>query len=222
MVGDVKTRSYDNSRRQARVRATRQEVLTAARNLFLERGYPATTVEAIAEASDTPIATVYRLFGSKRTILSAVLDVAFGGDDEPIAFGDRPAVRAAFAQPDPGALIDAFARIVRELQERAAAIQHVLAGAAAVDAEAAAQLVITRQQRFTGQSRVAAELARRQVLAPGISEAEAADLIYAFMSPEVYRILTAERGWTPERYEAWLATTLRHALLQLPAALEDR
>jgi AcrR family transcriptional regulator len=213
MARDVKTRPYDNSRREARVRATRQEVLMAARNLFLERGYPATTVEAIAEASDTPIATVYRLFGSKRAILSAVLDVAFGGDDEPIAFGDRPAVQAAFAQADAGALIDAFARIGRELQERAAAIQHVLAGAAAVDAEAAEQLVITRQQRLTGQSRVAAELARRNALASGLTEAEAADLIYVFMSPEVYRILTTERGWNPKRYEAWLAMTLRRALL---------
>jgi AcrR family transcriptional regulator len=213
MAGDVKTRPYDNSRRQARVRATRQEVLTAARDLFLERGYPPTTVEAIAEASDTPVATVYRLFGSKRAILSAVLDVAFGGDDEPIAFGDRPAVRDAFAQADANALIDGFARIGRELQERAAAIQHVLAGAAAVDAEAAEQLVITRQQRLTGQSRVAAELARRNALASGLTEAEAADLIYVFMSPEVYRILNAERGWSPKRYEVWLATTLRRALL---------
>jgi hypothetical protein len=33
------------------------------------------------------------------------------------------------------------------------------------------------------------------------------------MSPEVYGILTAERGWAPKRYEAWLATTLRRALL---------
>jgi TetR/AcrR family transcriptional regulator, regulator of autoinduction and epiphytic fitness len=213
MAGDVKTRPYDNSRRQARVRATRQEVLTAARDLFLERGYPPTTVEAIAEASDTPVATVYRLFGSKRAILSAVLDVAFGGDDEPIAFGERPAVRDAFAQADANALIDGFARIGRELQERAAAIQHVLAGAAAVDAEAAEQLVITRQQRLTGQSRVAAELARRNALASGLTEAEAADLIYVFMSPEVYRILNAERGWSPKRYEVWLATTLRRALL---------
>jgi AcrR family transcriptional regulator len=213
MASDVKTRPYDNSRRQSRVRATRQEVLRAARKLFLERGYPATTMEAIAEESDTPIATVYRLFRSKRAILSAVLDVAFGGDDEPIAFGDRPVVWAALAQADAGTLIDAFARIGRELQERAGPIQHVLAGAAAVDPEAAEQLAITRQQRLTGQSRVAAELARRQALGPGLSEADAADLIYVFMSPEVHRILTAERGWTPKRYEAWLATTLRRALL---------
>ena len=47
-------------------------------------------MEAIAEESNTPIATAYRLFGSKQAILSAVLDVAVGGDDEPIAFGTAP------------------------------------------------------------------------------------------------------------------------------------
>jgi hypothetical protein len=82
-----------------------------------------------------------------------------------------------------------------------------------VDPDAAEQLAITRQQRLTGQSRVAAELARRHALAPGHSEAEAADLIYVFMSPEIYRILTAERGWASTRYQTWLATTLRRALL---------
>ncbi|MDP8929202.1 MAG: TetR/AcrR family transcriptional regulator [Actinomycetota bacterium] len=70
----------------------------AARQLFVERGYPATTIEAIADAAATPLATVYRLFGSKRGILSAVLDVAFGGDDEPIAFADHPGVQAALAE----------------------------------------------------------------------------------------------------------------------------
>src|SRR5258707_2103188 len=113
MAEAVKGRSYDNSRRQARVRATRAQVAAAALGLFIERGYPATTIEAIAAASDTPIATVYRLFGSKRGILSHVVDIAFGGDDQPIAFADRPAVRSALAEPDPGRLLAAFAHLAR-------------------------------------------------------------------------------------------------------------
>jgi AcrR family transcriptional regulator len=71
---------------------------------------------------------LYRLFGSKRGILSAVLDVAFGGVDEPIEFQERPAVRDALAEPDPGRLPDAFARIYRELLDRSAAVQRVFAG----------------------------------------------------------------------------------------------
>jgi hypothetical protein len=32
--------------------------------------------------------------------------------------------------------------------------------------------------------------------------------------PEVYRTLVLERGWSPDRYEAWLATTLVRDLLR--------
>jgi AcrR family transcriptional regulator len=214
MDGTVKRRSYDNSRRRELTRATRAEVVAAAQQLFVADGYPATTIESIAEVSQTPIATVYRLFGSKRGILLAVLDVAFGGDDEPVPFQQRPAVRAALAEPDPGRLLDAFARLCRELLERSASIQHVLAGAAAADADAAAVLATSKEQRYTGQSRIARELASRRALADGITKTKAADLIYALMSPDLHRIFTVERGWSPRRYEAWLASTLRAQLLR--------
>jgi hypothetical protein len=73
-----------------------------------------------------------------------VLDVAFGGVDEPIEFQERPAVRAALAEPDPGRLPDAFARICRELLDRSAAVQLARARrAVAVDAEAADLLDVT-------------------------------------------------------------------------------
>lgn len=213
MSEDVKRRRYDNSRRQALTRATRAGVISAARQLFVERGYPTTTIDAIADASGTPPATVYRLFGSKRGILSAVLDVAFGGDDEPVAFQDRPAVQAALTERDPGAQLDGFAHICRELLDRSAPIQHVLASAATVDAEAADLLEITRRQRHAGQSRIVRALANHDALAGGLAEPEAADIVYTLMSPEVHRILTSERGWSPDRYEKWVATALRALLL---------
>src|SRR5262249_26344259 len=50
---------------QARPRLARAAVVQAARALFLQRGYAATTIEAISDASDVPPATVYRLFSSK-------------------------------------------------------------------------------------------------------------------------------------------------------------
>jgi AcrR family transcriptional regulator len=209
----VKERGYDNSRRQAQTRATKAAVVSAARDLFVRRGYPATTVDAVAEAAAVPIATVYRLFGSKRGILSAVLDVAFGGDDQPVAFHERPAVQAALADADPGALLDAFAHIARELLDRSAPIQHVLASAATVDAEAAELLATTRSQRLLGQSRIVQALAGRGALAHGLTDTSAADIVYTLMSPDVHRILTAERHWTRDEYETWLASTLRAVLL---------
>jgi AcrR family transcriptional regulator len=66
--------------------ATRRRVIEAAQRLFTEHGYPAPTIDAIAGAADAPLPTLYRLFGSKRALLAAVLDTTFGGDDQPIAF----------------------------------------------------------------------------------------------------------------------------------------
>ena len=207
MAESVK-RHYDNSRREAQARATRRKVIEAAQRLFTEHGYPATTIEAIAEAADVSLPTLYRLFGSKRALLTAVLDISFGGDDQPIAFADRPAVRAARAEPDPAKMVTAFARIAREFMDRSSAIQHVLATAAQVDADAAELLAEIRRQRHTGQSRIVAALDAAGALDPGLDKTEAADIVYALLSPDVHRILTVERGWPADRYERWIARTL--------------
>lgn len=201
-------RRYDNSRRQAQARATRLTVIEAAKRMFTEHGYPATTIEAIAEAADTPLPTVYRLFGSKPALLTAVLDTSFGGDDLPVAFADRPAVRAARAETDPARMVNAFARIVREFMERSSAILHVLATAAQVDPDAAGLLAEIRRQRHSGQSRIVTALDATGALDPGLDKAEAADIVYALLSPDVHRILTVERGWPADRYERWIARSL--------------
>ncbi|HEX3589954.1 MAG TPA: helix-turn-helix domain-containing protein [Pseudonocardiaceae bacterium] len=213
-MGEPVKRNYDNSRRQARVRAMRAEVVQAAHDLFVARGYSSTTVEAVAEAAGIPQATVYRHFGGKRGILTAVLDAAFGGDDEPVEYQHRPEVRAALADPDPAGMLDAFARRHPVVVARSAPIQHVLAEAAAADPEAAELLALARHQRHTGQSRIAARLAERGALKDGLTEAEAADVVYALFSPETYRIFTVERGWRPERFGEWLSGALRGALLR--------
>jgi len=207
MAKSVK-RTYDNSRRLAQVRETRLAVIEAAKSMFVEHGYPSTTIEAIADAAGVPVPTVYRLFGSKRALLTAVIDTAFGGDDEPVAFGDRPAVRAALAESDPRELVNAFAHIARELMDRASAIQHVLATAAHVDSDAAELLNDIRRQRRTGQQRIVAALFKLDALDPELSRAEATDIVYASMSPEVHRLLTVERRWSGERYEEWLKRPL--------------
>ena len=216
MTGTVK-RHYDNSRRQAQARATRLTVIHAATRLFTDHGYPATTLETIAGTAGVPLPTVYRLFGSKPALLTAVLDTSLGGDDQPIAVGDRPADRAARAETDPAQMVTAFARITRELMDRSSALLHVLATAAHVDPDAAALLTETRRQRHAGQSRIITALHARGALDPALSTAEAADIIYALLSPDVHRILTTERGWPADRYEHWIArslTTLLHTSRQ--------
>jgi AcrR family transcriptional regulator len=212
-MAEAVKRRYDNSRRLAQVRATRMRVIEVAKKLLIESGYPATTLESVAEAADVSLPTLYRLFGSKRALLAAVLDTSFGGDDEPIAFSDRPAVRAARAEADPVQMVEAFGRILGELMERTSAILYVLDTAAQVDPEVEALLADIRRQRHTGQSRIVAALAERRALDPDLDPAKAADMVYAFMSPDVHRILTMERGWTAKDYESWAIRCLRSLLL---------
>jgi AcrR family transcriptional regulator len=215
-MSDAVKRRYDNSRRLAQVRASRLRAIEAAKALFIESGYPATTLESVAEAADMSLPTLYRLFGSKRALLAAVLDTSFGGDDEPVPFSDRPAVRAARSEPDPIRMVEGFGRILGELMERTSAILYILDTAAQLDPEASELLAEIRRQRHTGQSRIVAALVERHALDPDLDPSKAADMVYAFMSPDVHRILTVERGWAPQDYEAWVIRCLRSLLRNEP------
>jgi AcrR family transcriptional regulator len=53
--------------------STSNDVLSAARRLFAERGYRATTVRGIAAAADVTPAMVHHFFGSKQQVLLAAI-----------------------------------------------------------------------------------------------------------------------------------------------------
>ena len=213
MTEPVKSDSPGKSGRgQARTRLARRAVVESARTLFLEHGYAATTIEAISEHSDVPSATVYRLFSSKLGILKALLDTSIAGDDQPLAVQERPDVASLFTEPDPHKLLAGFAGITTAINQRTNDIYRVLVSAAGSDPAAGELLGEIRQERDRGQGQIARSIARAHALKPGLRERDAADVIHALMSPEVYRLLVGDRGWTPERYQQWLATTLTQQL----------
>ena len=213
MTANVRRGLRQTGTGQARTRLARGAIVDAARALFLDRGYAGTTVEAISEASGVPAATVYRLFSSKRGILKALLDVSIAGDDESVPLAERDHVRALFAEPDPRQRLPRFAAITRGIMGRTEAIHRILVSAASSDPDAAALLAEQTRHRQRGQSQIARSLARSGDLRPGLPEREAAEVIHALMSPEVYRLLVVDQGWPPERYERWLGATLIDQLL---------
>ncbi len=218
MAADVHRRRPDDGRdRQARTRLARAAVVAAARTLFLERGYAATTIEAISDRSDVPPATVYRLFSSKLGILKELFNVSIAGDDDAVPLTDRPHVRALIADQDPRKQLAGFVGISRGIMARTEPVYRILVSAAGSDPDAAALLAEQTRQRQQGQGGIARALAHAGVLRPGLSESDAADIIHALMSPEVYRLLVGDRGWPPERYEQWLSGTLIDQLLPPPA-----
>jgi len=213
----VKTPRPGRAPSQARTRRTRAAVVEAARTLFLERGYAATTIESISDLSDTPQATVYRLFSSKLGILKAVLDVSIVGDDQSVPMADRPQVVSLLGDPDPVNQVTGFAALLRDLMARTAPVHRLLADAARSDADAASLLAEIARQRADGQRRIARSLARSGALKPSLRERDAADVIHALASPEVYGLLVFDRGWSGDRYEEWVRTTLVDQLLGSPS-----
>ena len=206
-------RSSDGRPSQARTRLARAAVVEAAHDLFLGRGYGATTVEAISEAADVPPATVYRLFLSKLGILKALLDVSIVGDDESVPMEERPEVRTLLGSPDPRAQLDGFVQLTAQVNSRVASIYRILISAAGSDPDAGALLDELARQRQEGQRVIARSLARAGVLRPELRERDAADVIHALMSPELYRLLVLDRHWKRERYEQWLTETVVDQLL---------
>jgi AcrR family transcriptional regulator len=200
-------------RQQARTRLARRAVVNSARDLFVERGYAATTIEAIARVSDVPAPTVYRLFGSKLGILKSLLDASIGGDDQPVAVEDRPDVAPLFDENDPARLLTGFAGVTTAINDRSNDVYGVVVSAAASDPAAADLLADIQRQRDQGQGRMVQALARNGSLRAGLNENDAADLVHALMSPEMYRLLVVERGWSPARYREWLARTVHEQLV---------
>ncbi|HTU74656.1 MAG TPA: helix-turn-helix domain-containing protein [Trebonia sp.] len=198
---------------QARTRLARAAVLDAARELFLARGYATTTMDAVSERSGVPAATVYRLFASKLGLLKALLDRALFGDNDPADITSFPHVPQLLADPDPCRQLTAFAGIARAMIGQATSIYQILVGAAASEPQAAGLLAEYTRTRDRGQGRLPQALAARGALRPGLPEREAADILHALASPEVYHLLVTVRGWSPDRYERWLAGTLISQLL---------
>lgn len=219
MATDVNGRRSRNGKAgQARTRLARAAVIQAARTLFLERGYTATTIEAISEESDVPPATVYRLFSAKLGILKELLDVSIAGDDEALPVEDRPHARALLADRDPRDQLSGFAAITRGIMSRTEPVHRILVSAAGSDPDAGALLAEQTRQRDRGQEQIARSLARAGALRAKLRERDAADIIHALMSPEVYRLLVGDRGWTPGQYEQWLKDILIEQLLPPPAS----
>ena len=195
-------------RPQARTRLARRAVIEAARSLFMEGGYATTTVAAISRRADVPEPTVYRLFSSKVGILKVMLDVSIAGDDEPVAVPERPAVASLLDELDPQKVLAGFAAVTAEINRRTNDLYAVLTRAADSDAEAAGLLDGLRAQRDRGQAHIVHALHRRRKLRTGLTARAATDIVHALMSPEVYRLLVTDRGWSPEQYRHWATDLL--------------
>lgn len=206
-------RRYDSRGRQEQAGRSRWAMLQAARRLFLDQGYAATTMPAIAAAAGVSVQSVYKAFGNKPALLKAVFDVAIAGDDEPVPMLQREALGRVRAEPDPYRKLSLYGEFVAEVTPRHVPIQLLARAAATADPEAAGVWDQLRAERLAGLTLFARALHQDGHLRPGVSVDEARDLLWTYNSPELYELLVIQRGWTPQRYGRWLADALTAALL---------
>jgi len=205
-------RRYTTPKRDQRAAATRAAILAAAETLFLGDGYARTSMKAIAAQAGVSEKTMYLVFATKATLLRQVIQLAVQGDEAPTPLSDRPEWRALLTGPI-DKVFDRFAARNAAMMTRTATIIALGEAAASTDPELAAYRDQAHAATRTNLQALAAELHRRGVLRPGISEQQAADTMYALATDErVYLRLTRECRWTPDRYADLIARTLTATL----------
>ena len=205
-------RSYESSLRAEQARRTRRQIVSAGAALFLERGYGATTIDAIAEAAGVSRKTVFAAVGGKLTILKLANDWAIGGDDEPVLLEERAAIQEMKQMTDPVRLLDRYADHLAATLERVAPIHCVIRNASGADPDVARLFAEVKRQRLTGMGHFAAQLDSLG-LRDGLSRRRATDLLYELIDPTHYEMLVLDRGWSRSAYRDWVAASLKLHLL---------
>lgn len=209
-------RRYESPRRQQQAAETRRDILEAARRLFERQGYAATSMAAIAKDAGVALKTVYLAFETKRGVLLALWHLLLRGDEEPIPIGERPWFREVLDEADPTKALDLLAHHSRIVKERAGPLLAIIRDAASADPEI--DLWRRIEADFYEHQRIVVEsLEQKGALRPGLDVATGADILWTLNHPSTYWLLVTKRGWTPERYQAWLAETARAQLLRPPA-----
>jgi AcrR family transcriptional regulator len=210
---DAVKRGYRSDLRSAQARETKRRIVAAAASLFVEQGFGATTVDAIAEAAAVSRKTVFTAVGGKVDLLALALDWAIAGDDTPLTVAERPEVRALLALDDPVALLTEWARVLVQIDIRVADLFAAMEAAAALDPAARVVFENSSAQRRDGARLIVEAVDALGGLARTLRRAEAVDIAWLLSDPVLYRRLVGTRGWSLDRFRDWLAATLRHQLL---------
>jgi len=207
-------RSYTSPVREDQARQTRKRIVDAGAALFAERGYGATTIDAIAQAAGVSRKTVFDSVGGKANLMKLAYDFAITGDDAPIPLMDRPRIADLMAEREPAAMIAGHARLVTEVGSRIAAIYCALEQAAGTDAEARALYHALVRQRRTSMDIPARVMAEAGAGRPGLTRTQVADLLWIYSDPALYDKLVDQQGWSAKKFEKWLRRTLEQQLLE--------
>ena len=204
-------RSYDASLRRALARRSHDRVVEMAQRRFLRDGYGPTTISAIAQDAGVSVDTIYKSFGGKPGLIRAMAARALLGK------GPVPAERRSddlqTRERDPRKLISRWGVFVTEIAPLASPIMLLLRDAAGSHPELRPlieEVHADRLRRMTGNAR---RFAAAGHLRPGITVAEAANVMWTYSSTELYELLVLRRGMPLKTFGRFVADAMIAALL---------
>jgi AcrR family transcriptional regulator len=211
-AGVKRPRRYNSPLRAEQASETRRRVLVAARELFLADGYRGTTVAAVAAAAGVSPDTIYVSLGGKRGLLERVFQQAREDPDDPAQRVQQRRREGIRQLADPHQRLRRLIGLSCETLARISPVHAVIRGAADGDPVAAELLSDMLDRRLEVQYRNV-----HTYLGPGLRDGlsldDAAERYSALLSPDLYNLLTVDRGWPADRYEAWVAGLLDRDLL---------
>jgi AcrR family transcriptional regulator len=210
----VPKRKYDARRRREQAALTRRAILDSAQLLFERDGYVDTTMEAIAAEAGVALKTVYSAFTTKSGLLRALWDLLLKGDTDDAPVAARSWYQQVIDERDPEAKLRLVAASAVVVKRRIGRLLGVIRSAAQSDPDGAELWALIQSDFYENQRVVVESLHHADGLRNDLDVQTATDLLWTCNHPDVWLLLVGERGWTPERFEAWLIRTLEQQLLR--------
>ena len=181
--------------------------------MFVQHGYAASTMRAIAAQAGVSVPTVELVFGTKPQLLKAVIDVAIAGDDEPVRFLQREWAAEASTAHTVAEFLAMVGQVLRPAQTRSAGLVVVAYEAAPTDPQIAALVRQLESHRAATVGWIVDAILERAALRPGVSRELAIDTLWLLMDPVLFCRLTQQRSWSAQDYEHWFTDSIPRLLL---------
>ena len=201
------TRTYRSPLRAEKAAETRRSIITAAAEVFSERGYVGTTMQQVAEHAGVSVESVNKI-GTKPDLLIKAFQQTYAGEGGWKSIIDQPQLMEIMAIEDTERAISGYADFIAAANARSGGIWAAVRAAATSEkrvSAAIADLIARKREDFLmGHSWYVSRGVTDDKTSP---QAFAAHL-YVLTSQETYDQLTRDWGYTVEAYTAWLRTSI--------------
>ena len=207
-------RDYHAPMREAAATRTREAIVRAAKQLFEERGWAATTVRSIADTAGVSPKTVEADFGTKAALLEAAVAYAIRGDLDPRPVAQREAIAQVEQAPDAATMLRLHAAHLRRVHDRSARIAFAVEQAAATDRTAAERWRQMNHNRAVAVKQATDTLLRKPGRKRGLRRQDVEASFWVALDWGTYRTLTEQAHLTPTQYEGWLRNYYKATFLE--------